>query len=127
VTECPGFALELDLALCEAEFVAVIVTASSGEIVQIWTEVQIDDRSVILRQFSIYGVTVTKGQLGWALLRRMAAAAMEKFDVDCIRIEEARRTSGASPGRVIEALEFRRVGAQAVIESARPRVAKRSL
>jgi hypothetical protein len=38
----------------------------------------------------------------------MAQAAMEEFDVDCIRIEEARRISGANPGRTIGSIEFRR-------------------
>jgi len=43
---------------------------------------------------------------GIAGLRKLARAAMEEFDVDCIRIEEARRTSGA--GRTVERIEFRR-------------------
>jgi hypothetical protein len=38
------------------------------------------------------------------------AAAMEVFDVDRIRIEEARRTSGAHAGRVVKTLTFRRSG-----------------
>ncbi|HYW33535.1 MAG TPA: hypothetical protein VE872_00145 [Candidatus Bathyarchaeia archaeon] len=45
---------------------------------------------------------------GIAGLRKLARAAMEEFDVDYIRIEEARRTSGAGAGRTVERIEFRR-------------------
>jgi hypothetical protein len=38
----------------------------------------------------------------------MARAAMEVFDVDCIRIEEARRTTGAHAGRTVKTITFRR-------------------
>lgn len=51
-------------------------------------------------------------------LRDMARAAMEVFDVDGIRIEEARRTSGAGPGRVVRAIEFRRRGGQDAADAA---------
>ena len=103
-----GFVFELDEALCEGALVAVIVTAPNGRVVQVYAEVELLDRTVILRQFAIYGVDATTGDLGPIMLRQMARAALEDFDVDCIRIEEARRTSGARPGRAVRALEFRR-------------------
>ena len=73
-----------------------------------WAEVELTGRTAILRQFAIYGVNVGARELGFGALRAMANAAMEEFDVDCLRIEEARRTSGAVPGRTIKFLEFRR-------------------
>jgi len=103
-----GFAFELDEELSEGDLVAVVVTAPSGKTVQLWAEVELVGRTIILRQFAIYGVDAAAGELGWTLLRNMAHAAMEEFDVDCIRIEEARRTLGGRPGRTVRPIEFRR-------------------
>lgn len=103
-----GFAFELDEELSEGDLVAVVVTTPSGKTVQLWAEVELVDRTIVLRQFAIYGVNASAGEIGWTLLRNMAYAAMEDFDVDCIRIEEARRTSGARPGRAVRPIEFRR-------------------
>ncbi len=103
-----GFSFELDEELSEGNLAAVIATAPAGKVLQLWAEVELIGRTVVLRQFAIYGVNATARELGPTLLRRMAHAAMEEFDVDCIRIEEARRTSGARPGRAVGTVEFRR-------------------
>jgi hypothetical protein len=103
-----GFVFVLDEELSEDNLVALVVMTPSGRVVQVWSEVELVERTVILRQFAIYGVDVGAKELGPAVIRTMAQAAMEEFDVDCIRIEEARRISGANPGRTIRSVEFRR-------------------
>lgn len=103
-----GFTFTLDEELSEDDLVALIVTTPSGETVQLYAEVELTGRTIILRQFAIYGVSVGAREFGAPALRSMARAGMEAFDVDCIRIEEARRTSGASPGRTLRPIEFRR-------------------
>ena len=105
-----GFRFEIDEELSEGELVALEVATPGGRVVQVWTEVELIGRIAVLRQFAIYGVTAAAGEIGARVLRDMARAAMEVFDVDGIRIEEARRTSGAGPGRVVRAVEFRRRG-----------------
>jgi hypothetical protein len=105
--ESDGFLFELVEDLCEGSLVAVDVTTPSRQRVQIWTDVELIGRTAVLRQFSIYGVTVGSRELGPAMLRRMVRAAMEIYDVDCIRIEEALRVSGASRRR-IRPIVFRR-------------------
>jgi hypothetical protein len=102
------FSFEIDEELSEDDLVALIVTTPSKKRVQIWTEVELDGRTAVLRQFAIYGVGVRPGSLGGTELRQMARAAMEVFDVDCIRIEEARRTTGAHAGRTVKTITFRR-------------------
>jgi hypothetical protein len=108
-----GFAFVLDEELCDGNLVAVIVTTPDAKTIQLWAEVELIERATVLRQFAIYGVNATTRELGPSVLRSMAQAAMEEFDVDCIRIEEARRTSGASPGRTIRSIAFRRRSRQA--------------
>jgi hypothetical protein len=103
-----GFHFVLDEELSEADLVAIVVTTPAGQRLQLWAEVELSGRTLTLRQFAIYGLTVAGGELGWIVLRRMAHAAMEAFDVDRIRVEEARRTSGAHPGRIARLVEFRR-------------------
>ena len=110
MTRSGGFTFEIDEELSEDDLVAFIVTTPSGKSVQIWTEVKLTGRTAVLHQFAIYGVDVSSGGLGGAELRQMAQAAMEAFDVDCIRIEEARRTSGTYAGRTVKSLRFRRPG-----------------
>jgi hypothetical protein len=103
-----GFSFEIDEELCEDDLVAIVVTTPSGKTVQIWTEVELDGRTAVLRQFAIYGLGHGPGEFGATEFRRMARAAMEAFDVDSIRIEEAWRTSGANAGRTVKCLTFRR-------------------
>lgn len=103
-----GFTFVLDEELCNGDLVAAIATTPSGRTVQLWAEVELTGRTMVLRQFAIYGVDAAAGDLGWTVLRGMARAAMEDFDVDCIRIEDARRTSGAGAGRTAGTIEFRR-------------------
>ncbi|MFI4988316.1 MAG: hypothetical protein ACHQF3_12820, partial [Alphaproteobacteria bacterium] len=88
--------------------VAVIATTPSGKTIQLYAEVELVERTLVLRQFAIYGVNAASGELGWTMLRKLAYAALEDFDVDRIRIEEARRTSGANPGHAVRSIEFRR-------------------
>jgi hypothetical protein len=108
MTGAGGFVFELDVELSEGNLVAMIVTTPSGQTVQIWAEVELEERIAILRQFAIYGIDAQPGELGQTLLREMAQSAMEEFDVDLIRIEETRRTSGAGPGRAVRPIQFRR-------------------
>jgi hypothetical protein len=108
MTGAGGFVFELDVELSEGNLVAMIVTTPSGQTVQIWAEVELVGRVAILRQFTIYGLNVERGEFGSKVLRDMAQAAMEEFDVDLIRIEETRRVSGAGPGRAVRPLRFRR-------------------
>ena len=108
MAEAGDFVFELDEELSEDNLVAMTITAPSGQTVHVWTEVELDGRVAILRQFAIYGVNAQPGEFGQTLLRDMAQAAMEKFNVDLIRIEETRRVSGAGPGRAVRPLRFRR-------------------
>lgn len=108
MTENDGFVLEPIEELCEGSLLAVAVTTPTGQRVQIWTEVElVQGKTAVLRQLSIYGVTVGSRELGPVMLRRMVHAAMEAYDVDCIRIEEALRISGASRRRT-KPIVFRR-------------------
>ena len=106
--ESHGFAFVLDEELSEGDLVAAMVTTPLGKAIQLYAEVELTGRTMILRQLAVYGVNATAGELGPAMLRNLARAAMEEFDVDCIRIEETRRTSGAGAGRAVQPIEFRR-------------------
>jgi hypothetical protein len=103
-----GFTFLLDEELSEGNLVALVVTTPSGQTVQLYAEVELLERTAVLRQLAVYGLGVGRHTVGPAVLRAMAQAAMEDFDVDCIRIEETRRTSGAGPGRAVRSIEFRR-------------------
>jgi hypothetical protein len=103
-----GFSFVLDEELSEDNLVAFIVTTPSGKTVHIWFELELDGRTAILRQFAIGGLDGTPVALGFRVLRNMARAAMEEYDVDCIQIKEARRTTGACPGRIASQILFRR-------------------
>lgn len=113
-----GFSFVLDEELSEGALVALIVTMPAGNAVQLWAEVELTGRTAVLRQFAIYGLEIKPGELGGRILREMAQAAMEVFDVDRIRIEEARRTSGAGAGRVVRSIEFRRRGSPVGFDAA---------
>jgi hypothetical protein len=102
------FSFALDEELSEGDVVAITVATPDGRTLQLYSEVELRGRIAILRQFAIYGLDIGAGQLGSRVLRRLAQAVMEEFDVDVIRIEEARRTSGANPGRSLT-LEFQRL------------------
>ncbi len=103
-----GFSFTLDDVNSQGDLVAVRVTTPSGRIVELFAEVAWAGRTLILRQFAISAADATANELGISALRNMARAALEEFDVDAIRIEEARRTSGANPGRTAPTVEFRR-------------------
>src|SRR5438132_10336228 len=82
-----GFLFPLDEELSEHNLVAVVVTTPTNRAIQIWTEVELAGRTAILRQFAIYGIDAAPRHIGAVTLRAMARAAMEEFNVDCIRIE----------------------------------------
>ena len=103
-----GYDFELEEELSKGDLVALTVTTPSGDKVLLWAEVELGDRSVTLRQLAIDRVGVKVGQLGIRVFREMAQAAMEEFDVDTIRIEETRRTSGAGAGRTVKPFEIKR-------------------
>lgn len=99
--------------LSEGSLVAITARRSGGGEILIWAEIELDGREAILRQPFISGFDSAtnrdlQGQLNQRGVRRLAQEAMEQFDVDCIRIEQARRISGANPGRSIKCLVFRR-------------------
>jgi len=102
------FSFVLDNDYCSDDLVAFAVTTPSGDRVRLWAQVELAHRVVVLRQFAIFGIEATTVALGLSTLRAMARAAMEEFDVDCIRIDEARRISGAGPGRVASPVVFKR-------------------
>ncbi len=102
------FQFEFIEDLSEDNLVAVVVTTPDGRALELMSEVDLTGRTLVLRQFAIWGVGVGPGELGWPALRRLVRAVMETFDVDAIRIEEALRTSGANPGRTAKVIEFKR-------------------
>jgi hypothetical protein len=103
-----GFAFSIDEELSDGDLIAFVIETPSGKTIQVWSEVEILGRTILLRQFAIYGVDSAPGDPGWTVIRAMARAALEFFDVDCIRIEEAHRISAANPGRIVRPIEFRR-------------------
>jgi hypothetical protein len=108
----PGdFVFEIDEGLCDGDMGALSVTTPSGKTFRVLATMRVlDDRTLELRDIGVYGVFVAPGEIGAAAMRQAIYAAMEVFDVDCIRIEEARRYSGAGPGRAVRPIEFRRRG-----------------
>lgn len=103
-----GFVFEEEPDLTGGDLLALLVTLPNGEQLRLWSQVELVHGEVHLRQFSIYGAEDGPLKLGAAMLRRLAQAAMEAFDAACIRIVEASRTSGASPGRRPPTITFRR-------------------
>lgn len=99
---------EIDPGLSSDDLVALTVTLPGGETLSIWSQVELAGRTAILRQFAIYGADDQHLRIGPRLLREMIRTALEVFDVDCIQVVEARRTSGAGPGRIVPRLTFRR-------------------
>lgn len=99
--------------LSEDNLVAIRADRPGGEAILIWAEVELEGRMAILRQPFIGGFDAAarrdlRGRLGHGGVLQLVQEAMEQFDVDCIRIEQARRISGANPGRAIDNLVFRR-------------------
>ncbi|MGE0151413.1 MAG: hypothetical protein AB7R90_02265 [Reyranellaceae bacterium] len=103
-----GYVFVLDEESSEDNLVALNVGLPDGHLLQIWAEVTLEGRTAILRQFAIYSRDTKPYALGAARLLRLAQAAMEEFDVDSIRIEEARRTSGANPNRTLKTIDLKR-------------------
>jgi hypothetical protein len=107
--------------LSEGPNLAILATTSEGKSVQLYGEVALVGRNVVVRQFAIYGAEVTAGYLGLVALRAMVRDAMETFGVDSIRIEEARRISGANPGRTLSLTFLRSAGSDDPGVAAPPR------
>jgi hypothetical protein len=103
-----GFSFELDAGLTEGNFLVFSVHIPDGRRVDILGEFELHAGQVNIRQFGIYGVGFAARDLGPSVLREMARAALEGFDVQIIRIDGARRTSGANPGRTVGSIAFRR-------------------
>ena len=100
--------IEVDEELSQDGLFGATITTPSGKKVEIWAEVELKGKCAVVRQPSIDGVNVSTNALGVAELRGIVKALMEEFDVDCVRIEEARRTSGAFPGRTVRPIRIRR-------------------
>ncbi len=104
------FRFDVDAELTAGAIVGVSVTTPEGKVVQLYGDLVLAGRNLVIQQFAIYGEEVAPGYLGAATLRAMARDAMETFAVDSIRIEEARRISGANPGRAITITSRRHAG-----------------
>lgn len=102
------FVFDLNDKLSEDNLVALDVVLPNGHSLTVWAEVALDGRTVVLRQFAIYSHEDRPNMPGMAMLLRLAEAVMEEYDVDLIRIEEARRTSGANPNRTVKTINLRR-------------------
>jgi hypothetical protein len=108
MVEARGFSFQLNASLTEDNLLVFNVRIPDGRRVDIMGEFELDAGQVTIRQFAIYGVGFAARDLGPSSLREMARAALEGFDVQTIRIDAARRTSGANPGRTTASIEFRR-------------------
>lgn len=102
---CISFAIDDELS--DEDLVGVVVKASNGLHLMLWAQVELTDKDVVLRQLYVERRDLNN----WSIMgmrRAIAQAAREVFDVDRIRIEEARRTSGVRPGRIAGTLVFER-------------------
>lgn len=102
------FHFEFPSAFREDNLVALKATAPSGEELLVWAEVSLGVREIVLRQLAIWGVNIGPNEFGVRLLRQAAQDFMEEFDVDTLRIVQARRTSGAHPQRSLQDVVIRR-------------------
>lgn len=94
----------------EGDILTLRLMTPSGRL-DVQAEAHLDQRTLTLARFNIEGVNIGVNQVGPGGLRRLAQLAMEVFDVDCLRIDPARRTSGAGRFRYSAPLTFRRKGA----------------
>jgi hypothetical protein len=60
------FRFDVDNELTAGTVVGVVVTAPDGKIVQLYGDVALVGRDLIIQQFAIYGMDVTAGSLGVA-------------------------------------------------------------
>jgi hypothetical protein len=87
-----------------------IVLLSNGAIeIEFLFRLDLSDRSAVLQGLDVDGPG--PNAMGWSALRDLTHWAMEKLDVDILRIEGAARTTGAGPGRRPAPLVFRRTRA----------------
>jgi hypothetical protein len=103
-----AFIFDLNERLTEGNLVALDVILPNGHSLTLWAEVALEGRIAVLRQFAIYSHEERPNMPGMTTLFRLAQAVMEEFDVDLIRIEEARRTSGANPNRTVQTIDLKR-------------------
>lgn len=80
---------------------------SNGLDLVLWAQVELTGREVVLRQLYFEQRNIGDGSV-LGMRRGLVQAAMEIFDVDRIRIEGARRTSGIRPGRIAKSFIFER-------------------
>jgi hypothetical protein len=66
---------------------------------EVMAEPKVIGRRLLLEGLHMHGLDGGPGGFGWAGLRALAQAVMEKMDVDEIVIRGALRTSGARPAR----------------------------
>jgi len=92
----------------DADDIIVATIVSDYATLMLMAEVEFASKSLVLRGLHVHGTDVAANELGVAGLRRLLREAMELLDVEEIRIEGARRTSGAGPGRTPRALRFAR-------------------
>jgi len=97
----------IDDELSGGELVGVVVQASNGLDLVLWAQVELTGREVVLRQMYFEQRNAGDGSV-LGMRSALAQAAMEVFDVDRIRIEGARRTSGIRPGRIARTFVFER-------------------
>jgi hypothetical protein len=97
----------IDDELSGGELVGVVVQASNGLDLVLWAQVELTGREVVLRQMYFEQRNAGDGSV-LGMRSALAQAAMEVFDVDRIRIEGARRTSGIRPGRIVRTFVFER-------------------
>lgn len=93
----------------EGDILTVRLIMPSGQL-DVQAEAHLDQRTLTLARFNIEGIDIGVNDVGAGGLLRLAQLAMEVFDVDCLRIDPSRRTSGARRFRYTAPLTFRRKG-----------------
>jgi len=97
--------IELDETACEGSLITGTIATPAGTLMLIGI-VERFDRELVVSRVHIQGMQANR--LGWARLRQIARAVMEKLDVDVIVIKGAVRTTGAVRGRQPRPIRFSR-------------------
>jgi len=95
------------IRLVEQDGDVVEVEVWSGDIHIVFVaDVRLEGDTVVIAELHVEGPG--PGTAGIAILRSTARLVMEHFDVRELRVEGARRTSGAGPGRIPGPFRLRR-------------------
>jgi hypothetical protein len=94
---------ELDSEMTDDPVVTLLVDTPAGRLTFVATLVKAES-ALLLKGAHIQGSAVN--QVGWANLRTMAQALMERMGIDGLVVEGGIRTTGANPGRHPRALRF---------------------